>query len=137
MKPTAFIVLMFLSLSACSKQDSDLAFPVKKTVTNQGASLVDFSGKWDHGAVQLQFTLSGNLSNVTAFKIFSGSSSNQLCLIGELDVTVIQTPSTFSFNDPAPKGSPTYYMIGIEDNQGHITYLNSILSVSKPSGLGK
>jgi hypothetical protein len=137
MKLIVFILLLFFSLSACSKQDSHLPVPVERTLADQGMSLISFSGVWNQGSVQLQFALSGDLSKITDVKIFSGSNSNQLCLIGELAVNKLQASAGFSYTDPAPKGSPTYYMIGIEDNQGHVTYVNNILSVSKPSGLEK
>lgn len=137
MKLIVFILLLFFSLSACSREDSHLPVPVKRTVSGQGMRLINFSGIWNQGSVQLQFALSGDLSDIADVKIFSGSSSNQLCLIGELAVNKIQVPAAFSYTDPAPKGSPTYYMVGIEDNKGHITYVNNILSVSKPSGLEK
>lgn len=131
MRSVSVIFLLFISLSACSKQDSDPVVPVKKVTAYQGISVTGFSGVWNQNTVQLSFSLSGNLSGFTAIKIFSGNSSNQLCLIGEMTVTGTQTPATFSYSDADPKGSPTYYMLGIEDSQGHLTYLNNILGVSK------
>ncbi len=100
---------------------------------DEGITISRFSGSWDNnGMVHLLFQTSGDLSQMSALKIFSGSNSNDLCVIGTLKVKNDNSSATFSFSDPDPKASPTYYMIGVEKKGGGVTYIDNIWTVSKP-----
>jgi len=124
------IISLFLltALQACSKMDDHFTVPQQATVQTANTAIHQFTGYAQGNTVHLTFSYNGNLSQVAAFRIYSGVDSHQLCAIGELSISDT-TVTNFEFVDAHPKGDPTYYLIGIVDQQGHITYANLILPV--------
>jgi hypothetical protein len=125
-----FTISLFLltALQACSKIDDHFAIPQQAEVQTANTAIHQFAGYAQGNTVHLSFSYNGNLSEVAAFRIYSGIDSHQLCAIGELPISS-STTTSFEFVDAHPKGDPTYYLIGIIDLQGHITYANVILPV--------
>ncbi|MCL6524716.1 MAG: hypothetical protein K6T34_08625 [Thermoflavifilum sp.] len=133
MKKNIYLFLFLgFSLAACSKADDHFAVPQQQTAVVEHTILSGFTGYAQGNVVQLSFTYTGDVSQVSAFRIYSGVDSHQLCAIGEIQISDM-SKATFSFTDNHPKGDPTYYLVGIVDRQGRITYANQILSVSLKS----
>lgn len=133
MKLPVALVISLLSLSACSKQDDHpLGLSIIKTATKNNLTVTAFSGAWEGSTVHLQFQTSGDLSGISEFQILSGSSNTQLCMIGTLKVSDnASSVEQFSFTDTNPKSSPVFYMIGVKNTNGDITYFNNIVRVSE------
>ncbi|MBX5438850.1 MAG: hypothetical protein IRZ29_04840 [Thermoflavifilum sp.] len=129
MKKISTLLFLLLALNACSKIDDHFAVPQQPVVQTETSAISEFTGYAQGNTVYLSFTYKGDLSQVAAFRIYSGVDSHQLCAIGELQITS-KDAGHFQFTDTHPKGDPTYYLIGIVDQQGHITYANLILPVS-------
>ncbi|MBX6379774.1 MAG: hypothetical protein IRZ01_03715 [Thermoflavifilum aggregans] len=121
------ISFLLIALQACSKIDDHFAVPQQPTVQTETTPISQFTGYAQGNTVHLSFTYTGDLSQVAAFRIYSGTNSYQLCAIGELQITTNSTH--FEFVDNNPKGDPTYYLIGILGQNGQITYANIILPV--------
>lgn len=128
------VVILFLlfSLSACSKQDTYIGTPSKEMQADEGLTITNFSGRRTDEGIHLRFRTAGDLSQISSLKIFSGSSSNELCIIGTVNVKNDEPSAYFSFDDTYPKGPPTYYMIGVEDLSGTVTYVNKIWTIYDP-----
>lgn len=132
MRALVFLMISILCFSACSKQDDNSQdLNMNKPIAKNAITVNSFSGKWEGSTVHLQFQISGDFSKVSEFQVLSGSSNTQLCLIGVLSVQSNSSDTeSFSFIDTHPKSSPVYYMIGIKNLDGTVTYLNNIVSVS-------
>ncbi len=127
-------LLVFIALSLASCQKESLAIKKNQPAANgqnMPVSFGSFSGTSQKGTITINFSTT-DAKNVQYFEIFSGETGNLLCKIKTIypDRKNTATVQQYSFIDNAPKGNPTYYMIGYTCTNDSTYYYDPVIKVA-------
>lgn len=128
--PVVFLGMLF----SCQKDEMASLPPFESRLAP--VLLSSFTGTSNGKTITIQFTASRQ-RNISYYLLYSGSSKNELCPIGKIVSTDVETgKNNYQFTDTAPKGNPTYYLIGYTCKDSSYNFCEQVLEVNLKATVG-